>query len=400
MKNKIIDLSNKYENYVINMRRKIHGNPELAFEEFETSDLIERELKDIGLEVMRITETGVVGILNCGHENIEDKKVILLRADIDALPLQEETNLSFKSKNKGVMHACGHDVHTANLLGVARILKDMEDDLNGVFKFVFQHAEERGGGARELIEKGVLENPKVDVCIAMHVMPTEQGIIEIGKGNISSNSDEFIIQVLGERGHTSRPQEGVDAINIAGHILTSLNSIISRKIDPLHNVATYSIGKIQGGTASNIISDRVIMEGMMRTLDFESRDLLKEEIEKISRSTAQSFGGDIIFDFNEGYPSIVNNPTLVNKAGSLLRENMGIISSGIHEKRIDEILDMNSKPMMASEDFGFYSIKVPSVYLRIGTGDIGAIHSQKFDIDEEYIKYMTRIMCILAISIV
>lgn len=390
---KIIDICDKYEDETINLRRMIHGNPELSHKEYETSNMVEEYLINIGIEVKRIGETGVLGIIN----GKEKGKTILLRADMDALPIDEETDLSFKSKNKGVMHACGHDVHTANLLIVSKILSELKDKWNGTVKLIFQPAEERGGGAKEMIDLGVLDDPKVDLAMALHIMPIESGKILINSENITAYSDGFKLKILGKKAHTRKPEEGIDAINIAAHIIVSLNSIISKNISPLDR-ATFSIGKISGGVASNIVADSVELKGMMRSLDSDARDIMKEKIEKMSKGIAESFGGHCEFIFNEGYPSVYNDRETTEKIANIFEENLLEIYTGFDMVDQKEYILKDANPIMAAEDFGFFSQKIPSLYYMVGTGDIGPGHSSRFFVDEKWIRLCTRTMVMATMS--
>ena len=397
--NKIIDLSNRYEEEIINNRRRIHENPELSFCEYETSKFVEEELKKLGLEVYSgIAETGVVGLLQGKSEG----KVLLLRADMDALPLDEETDIEFKSKNKGVMHACGHDVHTVNLLGVAKIMCELKNEFHGTIKFVFQPAEEKGGGGREMVRLGVLQNPKVDAAIALHVMPIEEGRILISDKNVSAYSDSFILQVKGKKAHTSRPQDGVDAINIAANIVVTLNSILVKNLDPFE-IATFSIGKISGGSAVNIVPDYVSIKGMIRSVGKEARNVLKDKIESISKDIAKVYEGECVFEFNPGYPSIYNNEILTHQIRENFKKNYSelikdIDSNIYNEGDLKRYIISDGKPMLGAEDFGFYAQKVPACFYRVGVGNYAPAHSSKFFVDEKYIKLCTRTMALAAIK--
>lgn len=399
MLGKIIDLSNKYEKEIINLRRKIHENPELSNEEYETSKLVEKELIKIGLEVKRLGDTGLVGILNGKNKG----KTLLLRADMDALPIEEENKLEFKSKNTGIMHACGHDVHTANLIGVAKILNDIKDKFDGRIKFLFQPAEERGAGARDMIKLGVLENPKVDFSMGLHIMPIKKGEVLINHGNITAYSDGFKLNIKGKKAHTRKPEEGIDAINIAAHIIVSLNSLMSKMISPFSN-STFSIGKINGGTATNIVADYVELKGMMRSLDKDSRNIVKAKIESISKDIAKTFGGECEFIFNPGYPSVYNEKYMTEKISNIFEENFLNFIKDIdrdiyNEKGPKNYIRKDASPIMAAEDFGFISQRVPSLYYMIGTGDYAPGHSSKFFVDEKWIKFCTRTMVLGALEI-
>lgn len=402
---KIIELSNSYENDTLNLRRKIHENPELSNKEYETSKLIEKELLAMGIDTKRIGKTGVLGIIKGEKELNKNKegKVLLLRADIDALPIEEELDLEFKSKNRGVMHACGHDVHTANLITVGKILNELKNHWRGAVKLLFQPAEERGGGAKDMIEAGVLKSPEVDYALALHIMPIEKGKVLINHGNITAYSDGFIIKVRGKKAHTRKPEEGIDAINIAAHIIVSLNSIMSKSISPFHR-ATFSIGKIQGGVATNVVPDYVELKGMMRSLDRESREIMREKIEEISKGIAESFGGSCEFLFHEGYPSVYNDKNLTEKISKSFEENfirlVQDIDIGIYkENNPKEYIFRNAQAIMAAEDFGFFSEKTPTLYYMVGTGNYAPSHSSKFYVDENWIKFCTRTMALAALEI-
>lgn len=405
MLKKIIELTNKYEEETIRLRRMIHQNPELSGKEYDTSKLVEEELFKLGLEAKKIGETGILCVLNGeGILNKEQKyKTLMLRADMDALPIEEDLDLEFKSKNIGIMHACGHDVHTANLITVAKILNELKDKWSGTIKFLFQPAEEKGAGAMDMIRNGVLKSPDVDFAMALHIMPIEKGKVLINHGNITAYSGGFIIRVKGKSAHSRKPQEGIDAINIAGHIIVSLNSILSKDISPLSR-ATFSIGQIIGGKASNIIADDVELKGMIRSLDKDAQEIIKTKTEEISKGIAKTFGGNCEFVFHEGYPSVFNDESTTKLLGNLFRENFLDIIEDI-DKRVynknspDKYILKDAQPIMASEDFGFYSEQLPSIYYMVGTGDYAPGHSSTFYVDEKWIKFCTRTMLIGALKI-
>lgn len=375
-------LSEKYKKRVVELRREIHSNPELSFQEFNTSLLVKKELEALGLEVQdNIAKTGVVAILKGKTLG----KTILLRADMDALPLQEEAEVEYKSKNNGVMHACGHDYHTANLLGVAMILNEMKDEFQGTVKFVFQPAEENGGGGRSMVNEGVLENPKVDAAIALHVMPELEGKISLAYGAASAYSDAFTLKIFGKKAHTSKPQDGVDAIVIAGHIIVALQSILTRNIDPFA-VSTFSLGKISGGNAPNIVPDYVEINGMMRNLDKEARATLITNIERVSKGIAEAMGGEFEFYFKEGYPSVVNDKEVVDIVKKSVEEYYTTISP---KENLNDYLALGTKPMLGAEDFGFFAQKVPSCFFIVGAGDFAPSHNPYFQINDEEIATTT-----------
>lgn len=384
----IIKLSNEYEQQTISIRRELHKYPELAFNEHQTSKLIIRELESLGIEIIKgLVGTGVMGII----KGKPGGKVILLRAEMDALPIDEDLDIEFKSQNKGIMHACGHDVHIANLLGAAKILLDLKDQFSGTVKFLFQPGEEKGGGAKKMIAEGILENPKVDAAIGMHIIPIEKGQILISTGNITAYSDGFTIKVRGKKAHTSKPEDGVDAINIAAHIVVALNSIISKNLDP-NSVSTFSVGKISGGISNNIVPDYVELGGMIRAVTKESRDIIRNKIESISKGITSTFGGECSIEIREGYPSIFNNKELTKKIKILIKENISYLKEGTN------VFITEHKPLLTADDFGFIASKVPSTYYMVGTGDHAPAHSSNFFVDEDYIKLCTRTMTIAALE--
>lgn len=395
---KLISLSNKYEASVINLRRKIHENPELSFKEYNTSALVVSELEKLGLYIEKgIAKTGVLGIL----EGYEKGKTILIRADMDALPIEEDLDIEFKSKNSGIMHACGHDVHTANLLGVAKILSDLKDEFKGTIIFVFQPGEERGGGCKKMIDEGILKNRKIHAALGLHIMPIEEGKILLSKGNITAYSDGFTIKVFGKSAHTSKPQDGIDAINIAAHIIVSLNTIISKHLDP-RDAASFSIGKIHGGRSNNIVPDYVELSGMIRSTTKESRHIIQKKLKSISMEMAQSFGGSAEVEIRQGYPSIVNNHALVDKVLKTFKENYHHIIKDINDNFNKDNLNeyiIDHKPLLTADDFGFLSQLLPSLYFIIGSGDFAPQHSSKFFVNESYIKLCMRTMTLAALAL-
>lgn len=375
-------LSEKYKDKVIELRRTIHSNPELSFQEFNTSALVKKELESLGLEVQdNIAKTGVTAILKGRSEG----KTLLLRADMDALPLQEEAPVSYASKNPGIMHACGHDYHTANLLGVAMILSEMKDDFDGTVKFAFQPAEENGGGGRSMVNEGVLDSPKVDAAMALHVMPGIEGQVSLAYGAASAYSDGFTLKIHGKKAHTSKPQDGVDAIVIAGHIIVSLQSILTRNIDPFA-VSTFSLGKISGGNAPNIVPDFVEINGMMRNLDKDARQTLIANIENISKAIAESMGGSLEFSFKEGYPSVVNEASMVDIVKEATNEYYSLVCP---KDDSNQFINLGTKPMLGAEDFGFFAQRVPSCFFVVGSGVYAPSHNSSFQINDEEIATTT-----------
>lgn len=376
-------LSEKYLKEVIEIRRDIHKNPELSFCEYRTSELVAKKLEELGIEVIKnVGKTGVVGVLKGSKEG----KVVALRADMDALPLNEDTDLTFKSINKGVMHACGHDVHTANLLGVAMILSQMKEDIKGSVKFIFQPAEENGGGGRYMVEEDVLKNPNVDAVFALHIHPLPLKTVVYKYGTMSSASDSFTLKVKGKKAHSSTPNMGVDAILIAATIITTLQSVIFRNTDPLET-STYTIGMINGGNAPNIIPDEVEMIGSCRNLNAKVREEMLNKIESISKGIAKSMGGDCEFKLKTGYPSVVNDEKMTN----LVKE---VSESLVGKEKVVEL----DKPLMGSEDFSFFLNKVPGSFFVVGSGKSESLHHSKFEVDEDVFKTSLELMSRVAIK--
>lgn len=304
----------KIEKEVIDLRRKIHMYPELGFEETKTSELVYDYLKSLGIEVKRMAKTGVVGTLKG-----DGSKTIAIRADMDALPIQEENDIEYASQIPGKMHACGHDVHTAVLFGTAKILASLKDNLKGNVKFIFQPAEETTGGALPMIEEGVLEDPKVDAIIGLHVDPELQvGQIGITYGKAYASSDMFDIIVKGKSSHGAEPHKSVDSIVIAANIVNMLQTIVSRNANPLSPIVL-TIGTIEGGHARNIIANKVRMSGIIRMMEEDKRDEVVEMAEKICQNVAKAMGGEVEFKRIKGYPCLVNHKEmtdLVKKAAS------------------------------------------------------------------------------------
>ncbi len=388
-------LSDQYEEDVLSLRREIHGDPELSFQEFRTADRVKKALESLGLTPRcGIAGTGIVADLQGagpGH-------TLLLRADMDALPLEEENDLPFRSRNEGVMHACGHDVHTANLVGVARILCQLREQWNGTVRFVFQPAEERGGGGREMIREGILDDIPIDASIALHTMATlPPGHFSLGWNNVTSFSDRFVIRVKGRKSHSSQPQKGVDAIAIAANVVTGVNTLLLKDIDPMER-ATYSIGQIKGGTAPNIVAGEVEMVGMMRNVTDETRQVLRRRIEEVAKGIAAAYGGEAEFQFFEGYAAVRNDPQLTDFVARTIEECAPRWLKGIGPEQSGEAcLVREQRPILGAEDYGFYTQQVPSCFYRVDTGDHAPAHSAQFFVEEPYIKLCTRSMAALAL---
>lgn len=374
IKNRILEL----ESELIDIRRHIHMCPELGYEEYRTSDFVYEYLKKCGLEVKKICGTGVVGLLRGSNEG----KTVLLRADIDALPVNEEVNVKYKSKIEGKMHACGHDAHTSMLLIAAKILSENKRLINGNIKFLFQPNEE-GTAARDTIKEGVLENPKVDAAFALHIWSQlESGKIGVSEGAVMAALEEFRVTIKGRGGHTGSPHTAIDPVITACNIVQTIQQIQTRELDP-REPTVIIVGKLQAGTASNIIPDKAVIEGTMRFLykDEESgKKLLKEKFEKIIKgiSLASSTEYEIEYSSDDS-PAVINDSVLVN-------ETRKVAGTVVDNK------DVVNYSYIAGEDFAEFTKKVPSVFYFIGCGnkDKGTCyphHHPKFNIDEDVMKY-------------
>lgn len=389
---KICQISDELEQHTIEIRRQIHKNPELSYKEAETSALVRRELERMGVSYEESpVKPGIIATIDSGKPG----KFLMLRADMDALPIQEETGCEFASQNPNVMHACGHDVHTANLLAVAEILNRTKEDWQGKVKLVFQPAEESGGGGREMIKAGLMEEMP-DACFALHVDNTEAGQVLIGKGYLTAYSDGYFLTVHGKAAHSSTPEEGVDAIDIAASIVTALHGIASRNLGPMAE-GTLNIGTIKGGLAGNIIADRVDMVCMMRSLSDKSRDIMRQRIEALASGIAEAKGGSCDCDFHAGYAAVYNNEAFSEQVYDILKQYEDALYQGPLAEAKSR-LKIGSYPMLAAEDFGFYSQKVPSCLVWVGVGEGAPKHNSHFFVNEDCIKFCTRVMTLTALG--
>ena len=372
----------KFLNEIISWRRDIHSHPELSQNESRTSELAAKVLEGLGLEVTRnIGGHGVVGLLRGKN----DGKTIALRADMDALPLNEETGLPYASQTQGVMHACGHDAHTAILLGAACALSEMKDRLSGNVKFIFQPAEELNptGGAPGMIRDGVLENPHVDSLLALHVWPIyETGKIALRSGALMAASDRIFLTVHGKTAHGSRPDQGNDAIVTAANIITGLQPIISRSVSPLDS-AVLTIGTIHGGYRYNVIPDTVKLEGTVRTLNPDTQSRMPELITRTAKGIAEALGSSCEVEYVKGYPPMVNDAGLFSLVSGSVKKVLG-----------DDALIVADEPDLAAEDFAFFARERPAFMAWLGcrphdvkVEDAPKLHNTKFCPDENCLKY-------------
>ncbi len=379
---------------VIEIRRDIHRHPELSGEEERTASRVADILSSLGIEFREgIGGNGVVGaIRGAGGPG----RVCALRADMDALPMTEQTNLAYSSETEGVMHACGHDTHTAMLLGAAMVLARMKDDFAGTVKFVFQPAEEANptGGAPAMIEAGALEDPHVDAMVGLHVWPSlATGEIGIRPGAMMGASDRVFVTVRGRSSHGSEPDRGVDAIAAAGQILSAFQTIVSRNVSPL-DAAVLSIGTIRGGYRYNVIADEVVMEGTVRTLSPKVQDMMPERIRQIAGGIATAFGATAEIRYVKGYPPLLNDPTVT----ATVREALHSVSGA-------RVLDVEH-PAMGGEDFSFFARVVPSAFLWLGCRPEGVdpatfapVHNTGFTPDEACFPYGVEALVRSAISV-
>ncbi len=399
LEEQILKISDRNEQKVLDLRHQIHQDPELSFKEFHTAERVKKILEDMGLEVRSgIAKTGLTADI-VGEKAGEQPKTLLLRADMDALPIQEENELPFCSQNPGVMHACGHDVHTSSLVGVAWILNELKEHWSGRVRLVFQPAEESGGGGREMIKEGIMDDIPIDGSIALHTLTSEKpGTFFLGWENVSAYSDKFQIVVHGKKTHSAAPQNGIDAIEIAAHVVLAVSGLLKNSISPMER-ATYSIGMIQGGTAPNIIADRVELTGMMRNIKSDTRQILRDKIGKVAAGVAEAMGGSAEFIFTEGYSSVYNDPKLTDFVAEQIKKQAGAWLADIDPEMAadDNYLKVQKLPMLGAEDYGFYTQRVPSCFYRVGTGNSAPAHSGRFFIEEKYVKLCTRSMASLAL---
>ena len=372
------------------VRRHLHAHPELSFEEFKTAAFVDEQLKSMGItDVQTLANTGRVATIKGRNP---EKKVVALRADMDALPIQELNNVPYKSGNNGVMHACGHDVHTSSLLGAANILNGLKDSFEGTVKLVFQPGEEKlPGGASLMIKEGVLKNPVVNSMFGQHVMPfLPAGKVGFRSGLYMASTDEIYVTVKGKGGHGAMPHLNIDTVMITAQMLTALQQVVSRGANPTVP-SVLSFGKVIANGATNVIPDEVYLEGTFRTLDENWRKEAHQLMLKIANGVAESLGGSVEFNIMKGYPFLKNDEHLTAKAKQAAIDYLG------EENVVD--LDI----WMAAEDFSFYSQEVPACFYRLGTrnevrGITSSVHTPTFDIDESALEVGMGLMAWQAIK--
>ena len=370
-------LAKQYAPEFIFIRHHLHAHPELSYQEFETSKFVEKKLQEFNIPFEVKSTTGVVGLIEGRNPQ---SRVVALRADMDALPITEQNDIPYKSKNEGIMHACGHDVHTTCLLGAAKILAETKNDWEGTVKLIFQPGEEKNpGGASLLIKEGVLDSPKPQAIFALHVNPQlEVGQLSFREGKVMASADEIYITVRSKGGHAAAPHLTADTILIASHLVVSLQQIISRNNNPF-SPSVLSITSFQGGFTTNVIPTEVKLMGTFRAMDEEWRFKAHELIRKQAKGLVESMGAEADVHIDVGYPCVYNNEALHLTARKLAEDFMGADNVGETEMR------------MGAEDFGYYSQHIPGCFFRLGTankakGITAGVHTPLFNIDESAIE--------------
>jgi len=389
IKEQIQELSQKIFNDVVANRRHLHTHPELSFNEVATSAYVAAKLDELNIPYVRMADNGLVGLLKGSKPS---DQVVALRADMDALPITEANDVPYKSQNVGVMHACGHDVHTSSLLGTATILSALKDQFGGTIKFIFQPAEEKlPGGANLMIQQGVLENPKPQAVLGQHVMPLiDAGKVGFRAGKYMASTDEIYVTVKGKGGHGAQPQQNVDPVIIMAHMLTALQQVVSRFADP-KSPSVLSFGKVIANGATNIIPNEVYLEGTFRTMDEQWRNEAHIRMKKMAEGIAESMGGSCEFNIVRGYPFLINEEKLTASARAHAEEYLGK----------ENVLDLDI--WMAAEDFAYFSQVADSCFYRLGTrnesrGITSAVHTPTFDVEESALGISTGLMAYMALK--
>lgn len=387
---KIKELAKQFAEDTIQIRRHIHANPELSYEEYETAKYVAVQLRALGIEPKEgVAGTGLTALIEGKNP---DSKTVALRADMDALPIEETNDVPYKSKNEGVMHACGHDVHTSCLLGAARILTSVKDQFEGTVKLIFQPGEEKNpGGASLMIKDGALENPRPDRMLGQHVMPyISVGKVGFREGQYMASADEVYLTVKGKGGHAALPDKVIDPILIASHILIALQQVVSRNADP-KKPTVLSFGTIHGGQAQNIIPEEVKLSGTFRALNEEWRFEAHKRITTIAQGVAESMGGSCDVNIDVGYPYLTNDVETTRIARNAAEAYLG-------EENV-----VNLDLWMGAEDFAYYTHEVPCSFYRLGTGNeakgtTNGVHTPNFNIDEDAIEIGIGMMAWLALN--
>jgi amidohydrolase len=388
LKKRIREKAETLSDRLVEIRRDLHENPEIGLEEIRTSAIAAEELSRLGLEVKTgIGSTGVAGLLTGGSPG----RTIAIRADMDALPIKEDTGLAYASKNDGVMHACGHDGHVAMALGAASILAEIRADIKGNVKFIMQPAEESYGGAKEMVEEGVLEDPRVEAIIALHIDTREPpGKLTIKAGPIGASAAVFMISINGKGGHGSEPHECIDPIHVATHAIAAIQTMIPRTLDARDPVVV-SVCSIQSGTAFNVIPESVHFGGTVRTLSDKRREEMPEKLEEVVRGITSTFGAGYDFAYIQGAPVPANEPEMTRLMERVAAELWGA----------ESVVDMGM-PHMGAEDYSYYMQKVPGVMGMLGArkenGTVYPPHHPKFDFDERCLPRGAELLAATAIE--
>jgi amidohydrolase len=378
-----------FKDLLLEWRRHLHSHPELSWQELETTEFILNELKKLGIEdISRPLKTGLVAKIENGKG-----KCVALRADIDALPITEQNTCSYKSQNDGVMHACGHDVHSTCLLGAAKYIIENRDKWQGTIVLIFQPSEEKQpSGAEALIKAGVLEESKIEAILGLHVTPElEVGKLGFREGPFMASADEIYMTVIGKGGHGASPHLCIDPIVLSAHIILALQNLVSRYADP-KTPTVLTFGDIHGSGATNIIPEKVELKGTLRTFDEKWRRELQQKTKKMAQGIARSFGGDCVVDIPEGVPFVNNEPVLTNKISLLAEHLLG--------KENVVVMPMR----MGAEDFSFYGHRCAASFFRLGTGNdkkgtTTTVHNSKFEIDEDALIVGSSAMAKMAIGL-
>lgn len=377
LQQKIKELAKQNASEFIAVRRHLHAHPELSYQEFETSKFVQTKLTEFKIPFEVKATTGVIGLIKGKNP---DSRIVALRADMDALPINEQNDVAYKSVNQGVMHACGHDVHTTCLLGAAKILNETKNDWEGTVKLIFQPGEEKNpGGASLLIKEGVLDHPKPEAIFALHVNPQlEVGKLSFRSGKVMASADEIYITIKSKGGHAAAPQLTVDTILVASHLIVALQQVISRNNNPLLP-SVLSITSFQGGYTTNVIPSEVKLMGTFRAMDEGWRFKAHDIIRKLSTELVHSMGAEIDLHIDVGYPTVYNNEQLHEAAKKIAAQYMS-------EANVEE-----TEIRMGAEDFGYYSQQIPGCFFRLGTGNkakgiTAGVHTPHFNIDEDAIE--------------
>ena len=389
LKNRIQELAASVLESTIQNRRHLHAHPELSFQEHKTVAFVAAKLDELGIAYKPMANTGLVALITGDKPS---DQVVALRADMDALPIQEANEVVYKSTQAGVMHACGHDAHTASLLGTASILQELKAEFGGTIKLIFQPAEELlPGGANQMIKEGVLENPTPQAVLGQHVMPfIDTGKVGFRSGKYMASTDELYVTVKGKGGHAAQPQQNIDPVMITAQILVSLQQIVSRTANP-NTPSVLSFGKVQANGATNVIPNEVKLEGTFRTMDEAWRAEAHIRMKKMAEGIAESMGGSCEFEIRIGYPFLVNEEKLTAQAKQYAQDYLGK----------ENVLDLDI--WMAAEDFAYYSQVADACFYRLGTrneakGITSSVHTQTFDIDENAFAISTGLMAYIALK--